>query len=90
MTRWAVGVYASPDFKWLPIPTELVLKARDAIWFIALAASASGLPFAKRGDVEKTQRWALVMILLIIILGGTLWTAPIGPMMAVQTTLNNK
>jgi uncharacterized membrane protein YhaH (DUF805 family) len=88
LTRVATIYYYELEMKYLPLPTEWVLKAKDAFWLLALATAASGLPFARRRDSEKTQRWSLVVLLSIIALGSTIAVALLEPMIKVQTHLS--
>jgi hypothetical protein len=90
MTSASMALYAQLEMKYLPLPTEILLKCRLAIWPLALAAAVSGIPFARRGDTEKIQRWALVVLVLLFILGSTLMFALFVPIVQIQTTLSNK
>ena len=64
---------------------------RWMLWgVLALAASASGLPYVRGRDQERVQRWTLVMILVFATLGATVFAALVGPMLKIQTTLSDR
>ncbi|HVE41059.1 MAG TPA: hypothetical protein VNM14_14285 [Planctomycetota bacterium] len=87
--RATTALYYQMEIQFLPIGTEVVLKYKESLWILALAAAASGIPFARRGDAEKTQRWALVLLLLTLTVGAGIASALLTPMIPVGL-LSNK
>ncbi len=86
--RALATLYDQFEMKSLPLTAELILKGRDGLWLLALAAAVSGIPFARKRDAEKTQRWALVLLLLMIAAGAGIGVALLAPIIRIQTTLS--
>ena len=82
-----ISVIEKLEIKSLPFLCEAMVKYRAGLWLLALAASLSGLPYARRRDAERTQRWALVLILLLLTVGAGILTQMILPLVSVQITL---
>jgi hypothetical protein len=85
-------VYIQLEILNLPLPAEIALICHDVIpvWLPALAAAISGIPFARRGEAEKIQRWAIVMVLLMLFTAVNLAALLTYPLMHVQTGLRNR
>src|SRR4051812_535921 len=66
--------YNQMEMKELPFFAELLFKVIDAVspWFFAGIAASTGIPFAVRRNSEGMQRWTLVMVLLMIVVGAFL------------------
>jgi hypothetical protein len=76
----------------LPFVTKFLLLWFDRVpaWLPVLAAAVSGIPFARKGDSTRVQRWCLVMILLLILLGAAIVRVLISSLIVVSSGLSGK
>jgi hypothetical protein len=86
LAQMAQTFYLKLEFKTIPGATELILKYRDTLprWLLPLAIAGSGIPFAYRGDTERTQRWSIVILLVLLILGAAFLYALLLPLIPIQ------
>jgi len=65
----------------MSLMTDLLLKWNRAVpfWFPVLAVSISGIPFARRGDTPRTQRWAAIVMFLTLLLVCVMMYALVDP-----------
>ena len=92
VVRGAKTLYDQLQILDLPLLTKLILLWFDRVpaWIPAMAAALSGIPFARKADSTRVQRWCLVMILLLILLGAAIVRVLLSSLIVVSSGLSGK